>query len=442
MLGGSLVSWAGRYAVAAAWVGLLSVLAFTTPPALAGTSPMSMSQEEIQEVILRVKPSVVLIAVRVQGQAVVLCEGDAARTVAIPPRISTGTGFVIHPDGYIATNGHVVGPVGKALGDEDLEELTQEVVASACADRLAGLDGAERQDRIAGLAQRPENRRGLSVERQIEVLFQDGQVVAANVLASRPPVFQPPPAGTAPGANPPGDVAILKVDRRDLVAAPLGRIPVQIGDQVFVVGYPGVVLDHELLSPRSRQAPSVTLGRVSGFKLDLAEHEVIQTDAAITWGNSGGPAFDARGEVLGVATFISAGPGEGPNVQGFNFLVPTARVTDLAASIGLVPKADSPAGRRWRAAVRAFFTGRYDPAIAELEGLLRQNPNFPDAQRLLAAARARPERGSPEWGRWMQEMQGEWSEHRDVGSGTPPPGRARPGATQSSRWTRRPQGEQ
>ena len=61
MLGGSPVSWAGRYAVPAASVGLLGVLAFTTPPALAGTSPMSMSQEEIQEVILRVKSSVVLI---------------------------------------------------------------------------------------------------------------------------------------------------------------------------------------------------------------------------------------------------------------------------------------------------------------------------------------------------------------------------------------------
>ncbi|OGB95803.1 MAG: hypothetical protein A2Z31_04785 [candidate division NC10 bacterium RBG_16_65_8] len=240
-------------------------------------------------------------------------------------------------------------------------------------------------------------------------------------------MFQPPPAGTAPGAKPAGDVAILKVDRRDLVAAPLGRILVQIGDQVFVIGYPGVVLDHELLSPRSRQAPSVTLGRVSGFKLDLAEHEVIQTDAAITWGNSGGPAFDPRGTVIGVATFISAESGEGPNVQGFNFLIPTERVASLATSIGLVPTADSPAARRWRAAVRAFFTGRYDSAIAEIEAILQREPNFPDAQRLLAGARARPERDSPEWARWMKEFHGE----ADLGQGM-----GRPLSSPGRRWPR------
>lgn len=403
-------------------LALLNLVALLVAPAAAGTPWTSMGQEEIQEVILRVKLAAVLIGVRVQGQAAVSCEGEPAKNVLIQPRVSTGTGFVVHPDGYIATNAHVVGPVREALAEEDLEELSRDVVASACADRLASLSSAERQSRIDGLARRPESKRGLSVERRIEVTFQDGKGFPATVLASRPLPLQPPPAGAAPGGTPPGDVAIIRVSRRDLVAAPLGRTPVQIGDQVFVIGYPGVVLDHELLSPRSRQAPSVTLGRVSGFKLDLAEHEVIQTDAAITWGNSGGPAFDVRGEVIGVATFISAGPGEGPNVQGFNFLVPIERVTALATTIGLAPASDSVSGRRWRAAVRAFFAGRYDSAIAELEAIIQRDPNFPDARRLLSAARARPERGSPEWGRWMEEMQAGWSARQEMGGGTNPGG--------------------
>jgi len=387
--------------------GLVALLGLLLPEGghAAMGQGISASAETIQGVILRVKPSAVLVGVVVEGRAAVSCGDGPARTVTLRPRTRTGSGFIIHPDGYAATNAHVVGPADGALAEEEARALIREAVASACADRLARLRPSERESRIKALAQRPENRRGLRTQQQIEVVFQDGKAFAATVLAARPPALGPVGAARAPGAAPPGDVGILKVDRRDLVAAPLGRAPVQIGDEIFVVGFPGVVLGHELLSPRSRLAPTVTLGRVSGFKLDLAEQEVIQTDAAITWGNSGGPAFNAQGEVIGVAAFISVEPGEGTSVQGFNFVIPVERVTALAASVGMVPTAESPSARRWRAAVRAFFAGRYDAAITELEGILRDAPDAPDAQRLLAAARARPERGTPEWSRWMREMQ-------------------------------------
>jgi S1-C subfamily serine protease len=382
---------------------------------------MSAGQEEIQEVILRVKPAAVLIGVREGGTATVSCGDGPPRTVPLPPRTRTGTGFVIHPDGYIATNGHVAGPAADGMAEEEAAALARAAVAEACADRLANLAPSQREARMEALGKRPETRRGLRAERQVRVTFQDGKALAAKVLASQPPALRAPQAKGAVSAAPPGDVAILKVDRRNLVAVPLGRAPVQIGDQVFVIGFPGVVLQHELLSARSRLAPSVTIGRVSGFKFDLAEQEVIQTDAAIARGNSGGPAFNGRGEVIGVATFLSVAA-EGEEVQGFNFLIPADRVAALARTIGLTPGADGPAGGRWDGAVRAFFGGRYDAAIEQLEGILREDPDFPDARRLLAAARARPERGSAEWGRWMREMSGEGMQTRGGGINDPPGG--------------------
>ena len=388
------------------WIGCLGLLLLGPVPAAGDGTPMSMSPEQVQEVILRVKPSAVLIEVTRRGEATVSCGQGPARTVPLPPRRTTGSGFVLHPDGYVATNAHVLGLSAEDDAGAEAGGRIGEVVAKACADRLARLRPAEREAQIKTLAQRPENRRGIHVQRQVEVVFQDGKTLPATVLAARPPALRRAPNGAPPPLSS-GDVAILKVDRRDLVAAPLGQTPVQIGDPVFAIGFPAVVLEHELLSPLSRQAPSVTLGRVSGFKLDLAEQEVIQTDAAVTWGNSGGPAFNARGEVIGVAAFISVGAGEGANVQGFNFLIPAERVTALAATLDLPPHAESLPGRRWQAAVRHFFAGQYDAAIVELEDILRDEPNAADARRLLAAARARPERGSSQWSHWMREIQGE-----------------------------------
>jgi len=369
-----------------------------------GSMMTSTNPEEIQEVILRVKPSVVLVSVKVQGEATVLCGEKSSNTVSLPSRGETGTGFVVHPDGYIATNAHVAGPAKGALSNQELEDLGREAVVAACGDALAGLSPKTREARIKALSQRPENRRGLRAARQVQVAFQDGKTLRAAVLASNPPVIRARTGTTGNARGVPDDVAILKVERRDLVAAPLGRVAAQIGDQLFVIGFPGVVLAHEMLSTRSRVAPSVTVGRVSGFKLDLADQEVIQTDASITWGNSGGPAFSTRGEVIGVATFLSIGR-EGMEVQGFNFLIPVGRVATLAATVGLVPTADSAIGRQWAAAVSAFFAERHDAAIAGLTEILRADPTFPDARRLLAAAQARPARGSAEWGNWMREMQ-------------------------------------
>jgi len=53
-----------------------------------------------------------------------------------------------------------------------------------------------------------------------------------------------------------------------------------LAQTVFVIGYPGVVVSHELLSRATRYEPSITTGRVSGFKQDIGGQLVIQTDVA------------------------------------------------------------------------------------------------------------------------------------------------------------------
>jgi len=125
------------------------------------------------------------------------------------------------------------------------------------------------------------------------------------------------------------DLAIIKIETSDeLPTATLGdSTDVEVGDKVLVIGYPGVTTSWQNaeLSWETDYVPSVTSGIISAEKRLPDRSEVFQTDAAIYHGNSGGPAFNADGEVIGIATFGSGKTlvsGDWIDVQGYNFLIP------------------------------------------------------------------------------------------------------------------------
>ena len=80
--------------------------------------------------------------------------------------------------------------------------------------------------------------------------------------------------------------------------------------------------------------PTVTVGVVSGVGRDFRPQEnriyrdMIQTDAAINQGNSGGPLLNATGEVIGVITFIYTAAGGGGSI-GLGFAVPAAKARSI-----------------------------------------------------------------------------------------------------------------
>ena len=132
------------------------------------------------------------------------------------------------------------------------------------------------------------------------------------------------------GSDPSTDIAVLKIDThsRALTPLPLGDSDsVRVGDQVYAIGNPfgytrtltsGVVsaLQRQIVAPNSLQIDGV-----------------IQTDAAINHGNSGGPLIDAAGRVIGVTSQISTGTtGEQGNI-GIGFAIPINTVRNVAAQI-------------------------------------------------------------------------------------------------------------
>ena len=137
----------------------------------------------------------------------------------------------------------------------------------------------------------------------LEVTFSDDTTASASVV------------GTDPG----NDLAIIHVDvsGKNLTAAPLGDSDaIQVGDPVLAIGQP-----FELEGTLTQGIVSATGRTFSEGQGTRPIRNMIQTDAAVNPGNSGGPLIDCRGEVIGINTALENPTGEDVNV-GIAFAVP------------------------------------------------------------------------------------------------------------------------
>jgi serine protease Do len=153
----------------------------------------------------------------------------------------------------------------------------------------------------------------IGLDKDITVVLSDGRRLPATLL----------------GRDWLSDVALLRVDATDLPAAKLATTPVEAGDWAVAIGSP-LRLDH-----------SISLGIVSAVDRMVAESgmpsvALIQTDAALNPGNSGGPLLNIRGELIGMNSAIRR------DAQNISFAVPVAdinRVCDTLMKDGKVDHA-------------------------------------------------------------------------------------------------------
>jgi serine protease Do len=133
------------------------------------------------------------------------------------------------------------------------------------------------------------------------------------------------------GSDPKTDIAILKIDARNLPVVTLGSTKnLEVGEWVLAIGSP-FGFDN-----------TVTAGVVSAKGRSLPDDSAvpfIQTDVAVNPGNSGGPLFNARGEVVGINSQIYSRSG---GYQGVSFAIPVdvaVRVKDQIVAHGKVEHA-------------------------------------------------------------------------------------------------------
>ncbi|MEK7816766.1 MAG: trypsin-like peptidase domain-containing protein [Actinomycetota bacterium] len=169
-----------------------------------------------------------------------------------------GSGFVVSPEGYIITNAHVV---------------------------------------------TSEGYRSPSEAKDIEVNFKNGKKVKGSVV------------GYDLTSS---DIAVVKVDPEglDLVPVVIGDSDaVKVGEPVVAIGSPFGVFASSL----SAGVVSATNRTVESPEAGFSIQNAIQTDAAINRGNSGGPLFNQRGEVIGINEQIASTSG---GSEGVGFAVP------------------------------------------------------------------------------------------------------------------------
>ena len=134
------------------------------------------------------------------------------------------------------------------------------------------------------------------------------------------------------GSDPATDICLLKVDGKELPYVTIGNSDdVIIGEWTIAFGNPFGLFE-------INDKPTVTVGVISatGMKLGQLENryyrDMIETDAAINGGNSGGPLVNSNGEVIGMNTLIFTG-GQTSTYIGYGFAIPMNKVKKVVTDL-------------------------------------------------------------------------------------------------------------
>lgn len=135
---------------------------------------------------------------------------------------------------------------------------------------------------------------------------------------------------TLVGADPSTDLALIKIDAKDLPVIPMGDSDqLKVGEWVLAVGNPfgfTSTVTTGIVSAKARSISASTRSPRGGMGIE----SYIQTDAAVNPGNSGGALVNLKGELVGINTAIYSQTG---NYAGYSFAVPTSLVKKVVGDI-------------------------------------------------------------------------------------------------------------
>jgi len=314
-------------------------------------------------------------------------EPDATTEGGEMKSASTGTGFIVSPDGYLVTNAHVVNAdtspeaelygrlayasrrgLRESLADADYTDSQRVQVEDILLEKLmtyyrehAQISGAETSFNVLNGEAGPDD--------EIQVESWSASVETQGTVVTE-----------ANGEQSWGrDIAILDVDQENLPSVTLGSATdLSTGDELFVVGYPDIGIGDYFEDREQTLKPTLTKGVVSARRRLNSGVNTIQTDAAINGGNSGGPIYNDEGEVVGVATFSPVDY----DIEQIQFGLPIEIATGFMAELG-IENSSGQMDTAYDAALEAYWKGFCEDAKPKFQTALDLYPDHPYAQQYI-----------------------------------------------------------
>ncbi|MFX3622747.1 MAG: S1C family serine protease [Ectobacillus sp.] len=290
----------------------------------------------------------------------------------------SGSGAIVSSDGHIITNAHVIDLSRKTdqeLANEALEYLAYDVASYFNVSPETAYDYL-----LSAVTWK-------AVTRIQKVYLPNGEAYNSTVKAFGAPVGEGE------------DVAVLKISATNLPILTLGNSNmIQLQDNIWVIGFPAAA-DSDLLSQESQLVSSITSGQVSAIDKKAAEGTpVIQIDAAVTHGNSGGPVVNEQGEIIGLLTF-RGDTVYGNEIQGFSFAIPSTTVQKFMQQAG-VNNTLGPVDISYREGLQFFWSGYYKEALKKFEEAAALYGKHPEIQRLIQTCQYNLENSKTYWPRY------------------------------------------
>jgi serine protease Do len=251
---------------------------------------------------------------------------------------SSGTGFLVTDDGYVATNCHLIDRDNAFIrrqfflsAFQQITEANISALENAWATRFSEQQKSILYNTYASVYARLFSLSIYDLKKEIfiEYSVDSESGSTSSVKKSAQVIIKGQPM---PGK----DIAILKMDGdSSLPTLRIARddLP-KVGEQLFVYGFPSPVTNNNYVASESAIEPTLTTGIVSAIKKSVAGWPLIQMDANINRGSSGGPVCNEKGEVVALTTFGSL-ENSGGLAAGLNFAIPVSILQEYLDSAGV-----------------------------------------------------------------------------------------------------------
>jgi len=312
---------------------------------------------------------------------------------------SVGSGFIINPEGYVVTNAHVL-----AIDNDKTKEILRNQYimiqqygmeeAYAYEPEYTTDDYLDDWALLNFMIEKLEIR-NLRIKTKVVVgVDKPGQNLIVKEYTPKIIDYEGGTMDLETGFYDYSDFdwALLKVDGANLPSLDLGdsNVP-SIGTQIIVIGYPFV--SEETTSEgyyefKTNIEPTLTTGYISQITT-IEKNKYFQVDLSISEGNSGGPALDENGKVIGIVTMgLEAYAG-----GNYNYIT---RINDIKTRISdKVQPRQSEIDNLWNQALTEYWNEDYISAKDNFEAVLELNPIHPYVKNVLSTVKNKAETQQP-----------------------------------------------